>query len=206
MKKIYDFIKEKKLIVLLTLNIISITIATVSLIFSICMLAKIKKVEASVPTETVTVVEKVPETTEAVTEPVSVEETTVVEEVTVVPTTSDNDYVSYSDVELIALLTMAEAEGESEYGKRLVIDTILNRMDHSAWPNTVSGVVYQANQFSPMSDGRINRCYVSEYYCNLVREELESRTNYDVVYFRTTRYSDYGTPLFQEGNHYFSSY
>jgi N-acetylmuramoyl-L-alanine amidase len=119
---------------------------------------------------------------------------------------SDSDYVSESDIELIALLTMAEAEGESEFGKRLVIDTILNRMDHSAWPDSVSGVIYQANQFSPMSDGRINKCYVSEYYCNLVREELESRTNYGVVYFRTTRYSDYGTPLFQEGNHYFSSY
>ena len=30
------------------------------------------------------------------------------------------------DVELIALVTMAEAEGECEEGKRLVIDTVLN--------------------------------------------------------------------------------
>lgn len=34
------------------------------------------------------------------------------------------------DINLIALVTMAEAEGESELGKRLVIDTILNRIDH----------------------------------------------------------------------------
>ena len=33
------------------------------------------------------------------------------------------------DIELIALVTMAEAEGECEEGKRLVIDTILNRVD-----------------------------------------------------------------------------
>ena len=33
------------------------------------------------------------------------------------------------DIELIALVTMAEAEGECKEGKRLVIDTILNRVD-----------------------------------------------------------------------------
>ena len=32
------------------------------------------------------------------------------------------------DIELIAIVTMAEAEGECEEGKRLVIDTILNRV------------------------------------------------------------------------------
>lgn len=37
--------------------------------------------------------------------------------------------MSKEDVELIALVTMAEAEGECEEGKRLVIDTILNRVD-----------------------------------------------------------------------------
>ena len=37
--------------------------------------------------------------------------------------------MSREDVELIALVTMAEAEGECEEGKRLVIDTILNRVD-----------------------------------------------------------------------------
>jgi N-acetylmuramoyl-L-alanine amidase len=33
------------------------------------------------------------------------------------------------EINLIALVTMAEAEGESEQGKRLVISTILNRVD-----------------------------------------------------------------------------
>ena len=35
--------------------------------------------------------------------------------------------MSEEDISLIALITMAEAEGECEEGKRLVIDTILNR-------------------------------------------------------------------------------
>lgn len=113
---------------------------------------------------------------------------------------------SEEDIDLIALLTMAEAEGESEYGKRLVIDTILNRVDSEHFPDTVYGVIYQENQFSPISDGRIERCYVDEGIRELVLEEVESRTNYDTIFFHAGRYSNYGTQLFSEGNHYFSSY
>ena len=114
-------------------------------------------------------------------------------------------YLSESDINLIALITMAEAEGQPELAQRLVIDTILNRMDHYYWPNTVQGVIYQKNQFSCVWNGRVNRCYVKEDIYNLVKEELASRTNRDVVYFRAGRYSSYGTPLCKEGDHYFSS-
>lgn len=58
--------------------------------------------------------------------------------------------ISDDDIELIALVTMAEAEGECEEGKRLVIDTILNRVDSISFPNTVYEVVYQPSQFSSM--------------------------------------------------------
>ena len=44
--------------------------------------------------------------------------------------------MSREDVELIALVTMAEAEGECEEGKRLVIDTVLNRVDSDYFPDT----------------------------------------------------------------------
>lgn len=113
--------------------------------------------------------------------------------------------ISQQDIELIALVTMAEAEGESEYGKRLVIDTILNRMDSEYWPDTVSEVIYQESQFTSVWNGRIDRCYVRNDICQLVKEELINRSNYDVVFFRTQYFSPYGQPLFQEGNHYFSS-
>lgn len=112
------------------------------------------------------------------------------------------------EIELIALVTMAEAEGESEYGKRLVIDTVLNRVDHewSGWPDSVEGVIYQKSQFTSMWNGRVNRCYVRDDIVQLVREELENRTNTEVVFFMMGGYSRYGTPEFQEGVHYFSSY
>lgn len=111
------------------------------------------------------------------------------------------------EINLIALVTMAEAEGEPEEGQRLVIDTILNRVDsdYSYWPDTVEGVIYQPSQFSSMWNGRVDRCRVTDEMVQLVKEELRSRTNTEVVYFRMYHYSPYGTPMFQVGNHYFSS-
>lgn len=114
--------------------------------------------------------------------------------------------ITQSDVELIALITMAEAEGECEYGKRLVIDTILNRLDSNHFPSTVFEVVYQKNQFSSVWDGRADKCYVMDEICYLVTEELNDRTNYDVMFFTAGDYGKYGEPMFPVENHYFSKY
>ena len=112
--------------------------------------------------------------------------------------------VSNEDIELLALITMAEAEGESEEGKRMVIDTILNRVDSERFDNTISEVIYAPNQFTSMRNGRVARCYVADDIYQLVIEELTNRTNYDVLYFTAYQYGAYGTPMFQIGNHYFS--
>ena len=118
----------------------------------------------------------------------------------------DEPTISEKEIVLLAMVTMAEAEGECEYGKRLVIDTILNRVDSDYWPDTITDVIYQPNQFSSMWNGRINKCYVTDEIRELVIEELAARTNYDVVYFTAGTYGKYGTPLFQVGNHYFAGH
>lgn len=116
------------------------------------------------------------------------------------------ELLSEEDISLIALVTMAEAEGECEKGKRLVIDTILNRMDSEHFPDTAYDVIYQPYQFSSMWNGRVDRCEVRDDICQLVKEELEVRTNYDVIFFTAGCYSDYGVPMFQVEHHYFSRY
>lgn len=120
--------------------------------------------------------------------------------------TADVRIISDDELELLALVTMAEAEDESELGKRLVIDTVLNRVDSSHFPNTITDVIYQKHQFTSMWNGRYKKTYVDDYVRNLVLEELKDRTNSDVIFFRMGRYSDYGTPLFKEDGHYFSAY
>jgi N-acetylmuramoyl-L-alanine amidase len=137
-----------------------------------------------------------------------VEESSVQEPVVEEPAVQETPVAPVSatdnEIELLALVTMAEAEGESVEGKRLVIDTVLNRVDSTRWPDTIKGVIYQPGQFTSMSNGRSDRCRVTDEVRQLVREELLSRTNSEVVYFRTKHYTKYGTPLFKVGNHYFS--
>lgn len=114
------------------------------------------------------------------------------------------DRYSEEDINLIALITMAEAEGCSDYAQRLVIDTILNRVESSIWPNTVYEVIYQKGQFEPTWNGRISRCYVDQDMVALVKEEIASRTNNEVIYFRNNHYFSWATPLVNDSNVYFS--
>lgn len=129
-----------------------------------------------------------------------------IETTTIEKNIETEELLSKDEIELIALVTMAEAEGECEEGKRLVIDTILNRVDSEHFPNTVREVIYQPSQFSSMWNGRVERCEVSEDIYQLVKEELKTRTNSDVIFFTAGEYSTYGEPMFQVENHYFSSY
>lgn len=109
------------------------------------------------------------------------------------------------EINLIAQVTMAEVENQSEYCKRLVIDTILNRVDSLYFPDTVHGVIYAKNQFEVMVNGRFERCYVQEDIVKLVKEELINRTNTQVAFFNSIGFNTWSTPMFQEGCMYFSA-
>lgn len=116
--------------------------------------------------------------------------------------------ISATDEEIfiIALVTLGEAEGESELGKRLVIDTILNRVDSERWPNTIEDVCWQKGQYCCLHNGRcgsrLKKRAEEDYIRSLVIDEMNNRTNYDVIHFSAGGYN--GSPLFQEGGHYFS--
>lgn len=63
---------------------------------------------------------------------------------------------SNSDVYLLARLIHSEARGESYTGQVAVGAVVLNRVKSASFPNTISGVVYQKNAFTAVSDGQIN--------------------------------------------------
>lgn len=110
----------------------------------------------------------------------------------------------YDSLELLAICVMAEAEGESELGKRLVIDTILNRVDHPEFPDNIWDVITVPYAFTSYWNGRMDRVEPTTEIFRLVTEELESRTNNQVLYFNSEKWPDYGNPILREGNHYFS--
>ena len=110
--------------------------------------------------------------------------------------------------ELLVQLVAAEAENQPFEGKRAVVAVVLNRVDFG-WPfeDTIASVIYQENQFSCISDGRFFKAseYVSEEDMDAVLAEITERSDTEIIFFRTERYSDYGTPAYQIGDHYFST-
>lgn len=67
---------------------------------------------------------------------------------------------SAQEIDLLARLVHAESAGEPYIGQVAVAATVLNRLESSLYPNTLSGVVNQVTngyyQYSPVLDGRIN--------------------------------------------------
>ena len=110
---------------------------------------------------------------------------------------------------MVAGLAQAEAENQGEYGKRLVVDTILNRVNDERFPDTIVDVIYQPDQFSPVSDSRLQeymegRLEIPEENYEIVLEELIDQVDYGVVFFQTGGWSAYGERAYQYGDHYFS--
>lgn len=64
--------------------------------------------------------------------------------------------VSAYERDLLARLVRAEAQSEPFAGKVAVADVVLNRVQSGSFPNSISAVINQSGQFSPVSSGIIN--------------------------------------------------
>lgn len=61
-----------------------------------------------------------------------------------------------NDLNLLSKVVYSEARGEPYVGQVAVAAVVLNRISSSSFPNSMSGVVYQAGAFDAVSDGQIN--------------------------------------------------
>jgi len=61
-----------------------------------------------------------------------------------------------SNLYLLARLVHGEARGEPYKGMVAVAAVVLNRVESSSFPNSISGVIYQSGAFSVVNDGQIN--------------------------------------------------
>lgn len=91
---------------------------------------------------------------------------------------------------LLANLIYCEAGGEPYAGQLAVGAVVVNRVLSSVYPDTVTGVIYQNRQFSPVASGRLaialaeNRATPACYQA--ADEAMSGVTNVgDCVYFRT---------------------
>ncbi len=91
---------------------------------------------------------------------------------------------------LLANLIYCEAGGEPYAGQLAVGAVVINRVLSSVYPDTVTGVIYQNKQFSPVGSGRLalalaeNRATAACY--KAADEAMAGQTNVgNCVYFRT---------------------
>lgn len=113
------------------------------------------------------------------------------------------------DAYLLAKIAMAEAESEDVQGKALVILVVLNRVRSDKFPNSISEVIFQESQFSPIGNGRFDRvepdneCYEA---LELIRLNQWDESQ-GALYFESEGKSSWHGKnlqfLFQYGNHYF---
>ena len=67
---------------------------------------------------------------------------------------SETSQSNSGDVDLLARLISAEARGEPYTGQVAVGAVVLNRVASPAFPNTMSGVIYQSGAFTCLQDGQ----------------------------------------------------
>ncbi len=108
-----------------------------------------------------------------------------------------------SDLDLMAAIIYCEAGNQPYKGKLAVGSVIMNRVASGSFPNSVSGVIYQSGQFSPVASGRFasvlasglgNRCK------SVAQEVLNGKRNVPFLYFRVNNGLIDGTVI---GDHVF---
>ena len=98
------------------------------------------------------------------------------------------------EYEILLKIVEAEAGGEDTTGRMLVANVVMNRVRSAGFPDTVSEVVYQRSggraQFSPVSDGRIDRVNVSPETVEAVARAMnEEDASLGALYFRSVHSS-----------------
>jgi spore germination cell wall hydrolase CwlJ-like protein len=120
----------------------------------------------------------------------------------------DISEVSFGDGDryLLANLIYCEAGGESYSGQVAVGSVVMNRVLSSVFPDTITGVIYQSGQFSPVASGRLALALAegkATGSCYQAADEVMSGTTNvgNCVYFRTP--VDGITPKYTIGGHIF---
>lgn len=80
--------------------------------------------------------------------------------------------ISAEEYEVLLRIVEAEAPHEDIVGRMLVANVILNRVHAKQFPNTITEVVFQKDQFAPVRDGSYYRRKVSEETVEAVERVL----------------------------------
>ena len=93
--------------------------------------------------------------------------------------------VTDKEYEILCRIVQAEAGDQDVYGRILVANVILNRVNYEKeFPNDIEGVVFEKKQFSPISNGAYYRVVVDELTTEAVDRALAGEDYSDgALYF-----------------------
>lgn len=97
--------------------------------------------------------------------------------------------LTQDELNLLYKLVFCEVGNEPVEAQIAVTNVIINRFNSDNFPNTVTEIIYQENQFSPVSDGSLSKCEsVPDEVKESVRKALKGETtvNNDTLYFFAT--------------------
>ena len=95
--------------------------------------------------------------------------------------------VNEEDIEILMKIVESEAGCENREGKLLIANVVINSVKDKRFPDNVKDVVYQrkqnVTQFSPVSNGRINKVKISDetkdvIYSALIGEDISKGALY----------------------------
>lgn len=109
----------------------------------------------------------------------------------------------HEDIALLLKCVEAEAGNQDLYGKQLVTDVILNRVDSERFPDDIKAVITQKYHFSTYWDGSIETSDPSDETIEAVITELNERQDDEILFFSAGDYSIYCRPAYKYGDHYF---
>ena len=103
--------------------------------------------------------------------------------------------VSDQDIDTLLRIVEAEAGGEDRKGKLLVANVVINRVKNKKFPDNVTDVVYQreqnVTQFSPVSNGTINKVKISDETKDVVYRALRGEdVSQGALFFMARKYAD----------------
>ncbi|NBH34208.1 cell wall hydrolase [Clostridiaceae bacterium] len=123
------------------------------------------------------------------------------------------DGCSKKDYEVLKRIVEAESGGCDIKGRILVANVVINRVKNSKFPNSITDVVYQKSQFSPVSNGTLDSCTVTPETVEAVNRALTGEDySQGALYFMNRSHSRSGsvswfdkslTYLFKHGRHEF---
>lgn len=106
------------------------------------------------------------------------------------PVSESGSGLEDQEYQILLKIVEAEAGGEDLTGRILVANVVMNRVRSDRFPNTITEVVYQRSgrgaQFSPVSDGRIDRVGISVETVEAVSRALGGEdVSAGALYFRS---------------------